>query len=280
MNILDKLISIKGQLPHKQQVLCNYLLNYPEDIGIFTVKELANKAGVGTTTVMRLVESLGYESFIHFRKEFHHIQVDYSNKWESVQESFLANDGDYASLTNVWQESVFLLDQTLTPQLTENFQKAMDLIEKAKRINLLGLRPYKAVAIYMELLIEEFLSKTRQLSYDSDSMLDRILQFEENEVFIVFGFDPLLKRTLDAASVAYEKGVPVILITDYLSSPIAQYATVILKVECSKKHFSIIPIIALVEAMVIELGKRHSDKSILRMQKLRNVLMDKQYIVD
>ncbi|OCA85038.1 MurR/RpiR family transcriptional regulator [Pseudobacillus wudalianchiensis] len=282
MNILDKIISVKDQLPHKQKQLCNYLLNHHQGIELLTVKELANKAGVGTTTVMRLVENLGFDSFFDLKKEFHHIQVNYSDKWESVQKSFSAGDKDveYLSLSNVWQEGVSLLDQTLTPQLMENFKKAMDLIENAERINLLGLRPYKAVAIYMELLIEEFLSKTRQLSYDSESMIDRILQFEKNEVFIVFSFSPYTKRTIDAASIAYGKGIPVILITDYLSSPIAQYATAILKVECSDKHFSIIPIIALVEAMVIELGKRHANESILRIRNLMEVLKEKQNVMD
>jgi len=282
MNILDRLIAVRGGLPNKQGRLCDFLLDHYRDVGLLTVKELAGRAGVGTTTVMRLVEFLGYDSFFDLKKEFHAIQVEYSDKWASVQKSFSSKgqEGEFAALSNVWQEGVSLLNQTLNPSLMENFKKAMDLIEKADRINLLGLRPYKAVAIYMELLIEEFLSKTRQLSYDSESMLDRILQFEKNEVFVVFSFSPYTKRTIDAASVASEKGIPVILVTDYLSSPIAPYASVILKVEVSDKHFSIIPLIALVEAMVIELGQRHADTSILRITNLMEVLKEKDNLVD
>lgn len=281
MNILDKIISLKENLPNKQKKLCDYVLQHHQDIELLTVKELAEKAEVGTTTVLRFVKLLGFDSFFDLKKEFHDIQKDYSDKWESVQRSFGSNgeNKEYKILSSVWQEGIHLLDQSLNPQLVEGFNQAMELIVNADRINLLGLRPYKAVALYLEVLIEEFHSKTRQLSFDGESMFDRILQFEENEVFIIFSFSPYVQRTIDAASVAYEKGIPVILITDYLSCPIASFSSVILKLEPSEKHFSIIPIIALVEAMVIELGKRKSKTSIPKIRTLVETLTEKKIIV-
>ncbi|RKL64865.1 MurR/RpiR family transcriptional regulator, partial [Salipaludibacillus neizhouensis] len=266
MNALEHIISIKDTLPNKQKQLCDYILNNHQDIGLFTVKEVANKANVGTTTVLRLVKLLGYDSFFDLRKDFHDIQKDYSDKWENVQKSFDSNDenneNNYKTLSTVFQEGIELMDKTLNPQLVENFNVAMDLISNAEKINILGLRPYKAIAIYLELLIEEFHSKTRQLSYDSDSMFDRILQFEKNEVFIIFSFSPDTQRAIDAAKVAHERNIPIILVTDHLSSPIASYSSVILKTESSENHYTIIPIIALVESIVIELGIRQSKTSI------------------
>jgi DNA-binding MurR/RpiR family transcriptional regulator len=268
-------------LPKKQEQLCEYILKNHQDIGLLTVKELANNAGVGTTTVMRLIKDLGYDSFFDLKKDFHDIQVDYSDKWENVQKSFEGDESKaYQTLSSVWREGVNVLEQSLNPQLVENFNAAMDLIADAERINLLGLRPYKAVAIYMELLIEEFHSKTRQLSYDSESMIDRILQFNKNEVIVLFGFTPYTQSTIDAATVAHQQGVPIILITDHLSCPIASYSTVILKIEPSDQHFTILPIIALVEAIVIELGKRHSKTSIQRIRTLVDTLKNKKVIVD
>ncbi|MEC1719011.1 MurR/RpiR family transcriptional regulator [Schinkia azotoformans] len=282
MNILDKIISLKESLPNKQKKLCDYVLQHHQDIGLLTVKELAEKADVGTTTVLRFVKLLGFDSFFDLRKEFHNIQKDYSDKWESVQRSFGGNgeNKEFKILSSVWHEGMHILDQSLNPQLVEGFNQAMELIVNADRINLLGLRPYKAVALYLEVLIEEFHSKTRQLSFDGESMFDRILQFEKNEVFIIFSFSPYVQRTIEAASIAYEKSIPIILITDYLSCPIASFSNVILKLEPSEKHFSIIPIIALVEAIVIELGKRKSKTAIPKIRTLVETLKEKKIIVD
>lgn len=281
-NVLDHIISVKDSLPNKQRQLCDYILENHQDIGLFTVKELSIRANVGTTTVLRLVKVLGYESFFDLRKEFHNIQKNYSDKWENVQKSFGKGDEneDFKTLSNVWEEGVHLLDKSLNPQLVESFKKAMDLIENASRINMLGLRPYKAVAIYLELLIEEFQSNTRQLSYDSESMFERILQFEKSEVIILFGFSPYTQRTIDAATVAFKQGIPIVLITDHLSCPVASYSSVILTLETGDNHFSIIPIIALVEAIVVELGKRQSKTSIQKIRNLVETLKEKNIIVD
>lgn len=274
--ILEKIISHKDQLPKKQRLLCNYLLENHEHVGLYTVKELADKAGVGTTTVLRLVKNLGYDSFFELKKEFHKVQLDFSDKWENVQKSYLGKNEspEYKVISQVWEEGINALNKSLHPQLVENFQQAMDLMEHAERINILGTRPYKATALYLELMIEEFYSNTRQLSFDGESIFDRIIQFKENEVFLIFSFEPNTKRALDAAAVAHAQGVSIILITDQLSSPLAAYAEVILKLESSDQYYTILPIIALIEAIAIELGKRKSDTSVDNIKKLVKTLKE------
>ncbi|MFD1928795.1 MurR/RpiR family transcriptional regulator [Sporosarcina siberiensis] len=282
-NVVEFLIAIKDSLPNKQKQLCSYILENNRDVGLLTVKELAEKADVGTTTVMRLIKELGYSSFFKFKKDFYDIQLDYSDKWENVQKSF-GNDNEneneaYKTLSSVGKEAINVIEQSLTPYIVENFNIAMDLIANAEMINLLGLRPYKAVALYMEMLMGEFYSNTRQLSHDSETMIDRILQFTPNEVLILFGFAPYTQRTIDAAALAYKKGVPIILITDHLSCPIASFSKVILKVKASDKHFTIVPVIVLVEAIVLDLGKRNSKTSIQRIRTLFETLKEYEIIV-
>lgn len=279
-NIIQAIIDIKESLPNKQKKLCDFILENHEMIGLLTVKDLADKAEVGTTTVLRVMKNLGYDTFLDMRKDLHDLSFESSNKWKYVKESFknIGQNQELETLSQVWQEGLHLIEKTLTPNLIDNFQEAMNLITKASRINILGLRPYKAVAIYFELLVEEFYSKTRQLSYDSDSMFDRILQFEQDEVLIVFAFEPYTTRTIDAAELASKNGVSVILVTDHLSCPVVPIATVTLKVETSKKHFTIMPIIALIEAIIIELGKRNSEVSIKKIDKLVDVLKEKNVI--
>jgi DNA-binding MurR/RpiR family transcriptional regulator len=281
-NILDYIISNKSQMTKKQQVLCDYVLENHKDIGLMTVKELANKANVGKTTVLRFVQELGYDSFFELKKEFHKVQKDYSDKWENVQQSFLEIQDDNVNKTlyNVWQEVLKVQDNSLNPQLLENFEAALKLLENAKSINLLGSRPFKAIAIYTEALIGEFDSRTRQLSHETDAILDRVLQFDEGDVLIIFTFSPYSQRDIDAAELAYQQNASIILITDYLSCPITSKAKVVLKLESSDRYYTIVPMIALVEAMVIELGRRQSGSSVNRIKKLGNMLREKNYIVD
>lgn len=280
-NILDKLIAIQSSLPNKQEKLCSYILENYQQIGLLTVKELAGQAGVGTTTVMRLINALGYSSFFELKKEIHQIQVNQSDKWLNVQRSFDTNENNpFDTISSVGQESIAVIEKSINVQLAHKFEQAMDMIEGASKINLLGLRTYRGIAIYMESLLIEFNANVQQLSHDSEAIIDRILQSEEDEVLIIFSFSNYLQRSNDAASVAREKGVKIILITDELSCPISEYADVILQLKLSSRYFTVVPIVTLIEAIVVELGKRKSDSSVVKIQSLASNLKEKGIVLD
>lgn len=280
-NVLDKLIAIQSSLPTKQEKLCSYILENYQEIGLLTVKELADQAGVGTTTVMRLINALDYDSFFDLKKDIHRIQVSRSDKWLNVQKSFGSNGNNpYDTLLAVGEGSVELIERSINAQLVENLEIAMNIIEDSPRINLLGLRTYRGIAIYMESLLIEFNANVQQLSHDSEAMLDRILQCEKDEVLIIFSFSNYLQRSIDAATVAREKGIKIILITDELTCPIAEYADVILRLELDGNYFTVIPIITLVETIVVELGKRRSNSSVDKIQSLVSSLKEKGIILD
>ena len=83
--VLEQIIQSSTRSHAIWRALCNYLaLNY-EKIGVMTVAELAENAGVGSTTVMRLVQLLGFDSYTTFKKAL-------------AQESLLKNTTPYRSL--------------------------------------------------------------------------------------------------------------------------------------------------------------------------------------
>lgn len=270
---IDKIIEIKESLPRKQRELCDYILKNIDTIGLLTMRELAQNADVGISTVVRAMNALGYENFNDLRKDLYEETIP--SKWtlkNSFKEVQKVN-GQESTLVKVWQESVNLLNKTLDNDLIEKFDKAINLMMKASCINLLGTRPYKATALYFEQLLSEFNPKIRQLSHDTETVFDRILQLEKDEILIVFALEPYTNRVVDAAKLVHELGNDIILITDYFSCPIYPYATVTLEVEVSQEQFSVIPIMALIDALVIEIGKRTSDESIDKLKRLEKTLL-------
>ncbi|MFP7226518.1 MurR/RpiR family transcriptional regulator, partial [Priestia filamentosa] len=277
---INKIVDIKDSLPKKQRQLCDYILKNTQSIGLITVKELATNAEVGISTVMRTISSLGYENFNDFRKDIYDESFPSNSRWalkKSITE-IPKEEGRAPTVIQVWKESVNLLNKSLDADLMENFEIAINFIEKSSHINILGSRPYKATALYFEQLLGEFYSKIRQLSHDTEVVYDRILQFEKEEVLVVFAFEPYTNRIIEAVKLAYELGNKIILITDYISCPVISYASVTLKVEINKEQFSIVPIIALIEALVIEIGKRSSEESIKRLKRLEKTLIEKDVI--
>lgn len=277
---LTKIIDIKDSFPKRQRQLCDYILKNYQSIGLMTIKELASNAKVGISTVMRTTNALGYENFNDLRKDLYDESLPSESVWtlKNSIEEIQKEGGNAPTLVQVWKESVDLLNKTLDPDLMENFEIVIDLIGKSSFINILGTRPYKATALYFEQLLGEFYSRIRQLSHDTEIIYDKILQFEKDEILVVFAFEPYSNRIIEAVKLVHELGNKIILITDYISCPILSYASAILKVEVSKEQFSVVPTIALIEALVIEIGKRSSEESIKKLRRLEKTLRDKNEI--
>lgn len=277
-SLLEDMINMKDSLPNRQRHLCDYILKNYQSLGLATIKELSNESGVGVSTVMRTIHSLGYDNFNDFKKDIYDesLTEKVSSKWKlrDSLEDVSTNTAYEHPLVRMCQESVSLLNQSLNERLFENFDKAIDLLVEARCINIFGTRPYKAVALYFEQVIGEFYPNVRQLSHDTEVVLDRVLQIEKDEVLLIFAFEPYTERIIRAVKIAHELDVPIILITDHISCPIIKYATIVLKIEVSEDRFSIIPTITLVETLIIEFGKRFSADSIKKLDKLERILQE------
>lgn len=261
VNLLNHIMDIKESLPKKQKFLCNFILENHKDIGIYTVKELAEAAGVGTTTVMRLTKLLGYETYIDFRKDIHYLQNEYLNKWESVKSSFEREIGDSSSNNLQWiiQRATNNIQKILDPLIIVEYEKIISILINANKIHVFGARPYRAAAIYFDIIITEFSDKMNQLSYDSETLFDRAQHFKSDDVLIVFSFEPYTNRTSSLVHLAASKNVKIILFTNQLSCPSAKYATSILTIPMETEFFSIVPLIVLLEAITVELGRNSED---------------------
>src|SRR5699024_1213721 len=164
-NFLNHLIEARPSLPNKQEMLCNFMIENINSVALLTVAELASAANVGTTTVMRLIKNLGFDSYSDVKKELLNaasIQTPHSAWWH-LQESFKKQKVDQHVLLEVGQESKNLLSQTVSPRLISKFEEAVKLILKSKRVNVLGTRSNRALALYFGYLLEEFFPEVNQL---------------------------------------------------------------------------------------------------------------------
>jgi DNA-binding MurR/RpiR family transcriptional regulator len=119
---INKIVDIKDSLPKKQRQLCDYILKNYQSIGLITIKELANNAKVGISTVIRTINALGYENFNDLRKDIYDESMPSVSKW-TLKKSFTEiqrEGGKVPTLVQVWKESVNLLNKSLNSDLLEN----------------------------------------------------------------------------------------------------------------------------------------------------------------
>ncbi len=278
-NIINELINIQQDLPNKQRIVCDYIIENYQEVSVLSLPELAKNIGVGQTTIVRLMKQVGYDSYRNFKKQFHYYTIETSQPtWWHLEKSFSRNE-QQGTLNQSWEEVMNLLDKTMTTQLAAKFERAVELIVKSEMINIIGFRTSKVASDYFEYMLTEFHPNVRQLSSDSSFVYDRLLHVEDNQVVVIFAISPYTKLTMDVAEYCHQRQIPMILITDHLSCPASRYATSILNVKSSDMQYSIVPVITLIEALVIEIGQRTSHHSIKRLKKLNQLLKDKDITV-
>lgn len=274
-NLLNAIIMIKETLPKKQKALCNYIVENYHSLGLLTAAELAKSANVGISTIMNVTKRLGYKSFVEMRKDLY--QISSSTTWWHLKESFRTDRNlPSITLTKIWEEITDVLSRSLTPMLIENFEKTVQYLLDAKTIHILGLRTSKPIALYFEQLLQEFYPKTRQISFNTEFIYDRILNFDPKDLLFVIAHSPYTNLTIEATQFCYKQGYKIVLLTDHLSCPITPYASTILKVETSQSQYSIVPSIALIEALVIEIGRQTSNQSIKHLEEIESILAKKR----
>ncbi|MFV5770111.1 MurR/RpiR family transcriptional regulator [Mammaliicoccus sciuri] len=268
-----KLIDIKDQLPKKQKKLCDYILKNFQSLGLVTIKELSQDADVGISTVMRTLKAIGYDNFNDFKKDIYEEVMPSESTWV-MQTSLMDSVEKNKTLVDVWDKSVELLNKSYNEELDEYFKDAVKLMKEAEMIGIIGTRPYKAASLYLEQLLGEFTNQIAQLSHDTETVIDKVLQMGNRDLIVMFAFEPYSQLVLKVTKIAHNNQVPILLITDYDSCPIVQYASETLKLAVSKNHFSILPIIALIDAIVIEMGKYKSEQSVDKLKRLEKTLKD------
>ncbi len=282
-NILDEIRQIKDVLPKKQQKLCSWLLMNYEQVGIMTVAEVARAADVGTTTVMRLVQLLGRQSFGELKKDFLDSALSrssnsYKELKQSIKDPALKKAG--AALEAVTGDGISVLENLCTPANIRQFDAAVNLLMNAERIFTVGLRSSKAIALYFEYALSAFCPKVIQLSHDPEFLFDRLtLQISPQDVLLTFSAWPCTIRTIEAARYCHEQGTPVVLVTNTSLNPIAKSADAIIDTNAVNHTGGSLALMAVAESLVSEMGRRTAPESIQNIERIEAVLNERKLVL-
>lgn len=282
-DILEEIMRAKELLPKKQRALCNYLILNCEKAGVMTVAELAESAGVGTTTVMRFVQIMGYDSFSAFKRDLiNAMLMKNAAPYQTLKQSFVANSQTESSDTfrSVAADGVRVLENLCSPANVEQFERAVQLLLKAKSIYTLGMRSSKVLALYFEYLVDRFYPHVRQLSDQGEFLYDRVFgHMTPDDVLLAFSVYPCTLKTIKVGELCHQRNIPLILITNTGINPLAKIADVVIDTNTVNHSSGDTAIFAVVEALGAELGRRTAPESSQRIEYIERELVDEDLFV-
>ncbi|SFD90473.1 DNA-binding transcriptional regulator, MurR/RpiR family, contains HTH and SIS domains [Lentibacillus persicus] len=271
-NLKESLKEIQVSLPKKQKKLCHFIINNIDQVSTMTIQELSDKSGVGTTTILRLINKMGYKKYPHFKNDV--IKYNFNTKddtWWHLKKSLEEMDDAKNSLIKVGKSSIEDIESIMKEYDAEEYDTFLKLLLNAENVHFLGMRTSKSLALYFEMMLRGILDNLNQLSLNSDFIYDESLKFKEGDVLMVIALSPYSKQTIDFVTYCRDHmNINIAVITDLETCPLIQTSDAHLIAKQSNDRYSIVPAITLMESLIIDLGKRKPD-SVEKISRLNRI---------
>ena len=207
---------------HKK--IAAYISENYDKAAFMTAAALGNKVGVSESTVVRFATEMGFKGYPELQRE---LQQMIKSKLTAVQRmevsESLIGDGDIIS--SVLSGDIELIRETAEHTSREDFRNAVQEINRARRIYILGVRSSAALAAFLAFYFNLVFDSVVLVDTSSASeMFEQMFRIGEEDVCIAISFPRYSKQTVSALRFIADRGAKIIAVTDTEKSPIALYA--------------------------------------------------------
>ena len=235
---LQKLNSPDSDLKLGKRALAalTQMMDNPEKVAVTSISILAKEAEVNASTLSRLVRKLGFESFAEFQLVFrkHLARASHTSFYSDLAGRFVDEDEDEAAdlaptslalMTQVAEEETGNIAQMLSSLDVGALEKTVNLLAKAPRVRVYGLRQANTVANFFAYALGLLRPDVSLLGNPHHGVAHGLNELTQEDVLVVIGAAPYTRATIAAARIAANHGMQVIAITDSHGSPLAAEAT-------------------------------------------------------
>jgi len=253
----------------QERAIIDYIRSNPiKEMIMLSITEFSEKVNVGDATMLRFCRKLGLKGYSEFRFLLS----------QTISNGDTDHDDDAArTLDNM----VLALKSTYDLIDYNEIKKAAKLILQAKNIYAFGSGNSGQAAL-------EFRNKVLRLGINVINYLDSHFQvistslMDKNDVLVLFSVSGQTKDMINLAKMAKKEGVSLIIVTNYLKSPLAKYATALLSVVGKSSPLDSGSLVSKVSQLYIvdvlskEIARQMGDKAEENLRRTAVAVMEKE----
>ena len=226
-----RLAAISGDLPRRLRQCADFIAANTDRIAVSTVAELATGADVPPSALMRFCQILGFSGFSEMQRMFRDAYSpgwpDYSTRLKNLKAE---GTGSPSALLAEFIEAGRSSLEALAKMADEAaLGRSVDLLAAAQTVHVVGLRRAFPVATYLAYVFEKM--SVPAMLHDGVGKLDHRFALRPGDALLAITFAPYSEETLALAQDAKRRGLPVVALTDRLTSPLARFSDAVLTVE-------------------------------------------------
>jgi DNA-binding MurR/RpiR family transcriptional regulator len=271
-------------LPPTQRKIIEYMLEAGASSWTLSAKDLGAAVGTSGVNVVRAAQALGYSKLSHLRLALadHTAARQAYGEITPVQrmEATLSDVPVSELLERDVRVARAGLDRLIEGIRLQEFERAVELLDRSDRIVWRGIGPTAFLAQYAAL-------HCRRIGHDSAAMTqldrglaDELLGLQKKDALVILSYGGKERHTEVIISEAESKGADVVLVTDEPTEEWSDRVTMVL--ECRRggrdQFQSHAVTMVLIESLILGVADRNTSrvgKSLARLQQLRAEILDR-----
>ncbi|TXH68517.1 MAG: MurR/RpiR family transcriptional regulator [Thiothrix sp.] len=255
------IVAEQPKLSARLKLVAVYLVEHPQQIAFNTLAEIAEKAGVHASTLVRFANYFGFDGFSDVQRLYKNQIIDHpSNYRERISQlKRVGGNGEVTPelLLHDFAEgnslALGLLQQQIKPEI---LAAAVTILAKATEVFICGVRRMYPAAVYMDYALSQMDVRCHVIDGQGAMAPEQMKWIQADSVLVAITFNPYGKTTTEAVHYAHEKGAKIILITDSelcAHTQIADYVFIVREAEV-RGFRSLNSTLCLVQTLCVALG--------------------------
>lgn len=224
---LARLTKEWGALTPEAQKAARYVLENPNDVGVSTVREIAEAANVKPNTFVRMARQVGFDGYDDFRAPFREAirkgAVSFPDRARWLQD--IRKSGDLGGLyADMVEGAIRNFEETYAGIDAEALKSAAEAIWASRQVFTLGVGVNNSNARNFTYLASTGMVQFHAIPRPGSTPTDDLAWADSRDVLIVMSMRPYRTEVVAAIEVASEQGMTIIGLSDSPASPIIRAA--------------------------------------------------------
>ena len=270
--ILERLSAEWDALTPEAQKAARYVLENPADVGVSTVREIAEAAKVKPNTFVRMARQVGFGGYEDFRAPFREAirrgVVSFPDRARWLQD--IRKSGNLGGLyADMAEGAIRNLEETFAGIDADALNSAAETIWASRQVFALGVGVNNANARNFTYLASTGMTQFHAIPRQGSTPVDDLAWAGPEDVLIAMTCRPYRTEVIEAVGIAREQGVTIIGISDSPASPIVRGAEHGFVVAADTPQFfpSSVSTIALLETLLSFVIAVASDEIVTRVER-------------
>ena len=235
-NVLLRLSEIQPSLSSTERQIARFILANPAETSMMTIRDLAKASFSSPSSVVRICRTVGFQGYKELRHALTLELATLGDRGSHHEQDITPEDSLQEIVDKVTQKNIQCLRDTQRLLLLEELEQCVELMVNCGTIHLFGLGSSLCVAkdTYLKFLR---LGKPCVVNEDWHSQRLQARNAQPNDVGIVFSYSGQTVEMIDCIKELKANGTPVIAVTRYYPSELAELADHVLYVAANESLF-------------------------------------------